>query len=472
MNVYRLTEAERKTYHRYAGIALPRHTSYPIVPAWTAEYGPADLRADLHRSSRESRPLSLYVHVPFCARLCYFCTCNREVVPEARRIAQDPGNAFLDALEIETDRFGDIVGPGEVRQIHLGGGTPTFLRPDQLRRLWVALRHHFWVSGDAEMAVELDPRATTLGHLETLRELGFNRASLGVQDFAAPVQRAVNRLQPFEQVEHLVDQCRSLGFQSINFDLIYGLPFQTRETMADTLEKTIALGPDRVAFYRLAVIPELFRWQNVFRHADLPSADLTLDLNLLAINRFQEAGYEFVGLDHFARPTEALARARRAGSLRRTFQGMTTGQGLDILGLGPSAVSQLDDAYAQNRKGNAAGWQQAVAHDLATERGVRLTEDDRLRRELLQHLYGYGVIDKRALEERFGITFDAYFADELQRLQELVGEGLVVVEADAVRLAAPLGRLLVRVVAAVFDRYLPPDAFREGLARHQSSRVG
>jgi oxygen-independent coproporphyrinogen-3 oxidase len=242
--------------------------------------------------------------------------------------------------------------------------------------------------------------------------------------------------------------------------------------MADTLEKAVALGPDRIAFYRLAVIPELFRWQNVFRHADLPSADLTLDLNLLAINRFQEAGYEFVGLDHFARPTEALARARRTGSLRRTFQGMTTGKGLDVLGLGPSAVSQLDDAYAQNRKGSAAGWQQAVARDLATERGVRLSADDRLRRELLQQLYGYGMVNKRVLEERFGITFDAYFADELRRLQELVGEGLVVVEAGTVRLAAPLGRLLVRVVAAVFDRYLPPDAFREGLAPHQSSRVG
>jgi oxygen-independent coproporphyrinogen-3 oxidase len=321
------------------------------------------------------------------------------------------------------------------------------------------------------MAIELDPRVTTLDHLETLRALGFNRVSIGIQDFAPEVQRAVNRVQSFGQVRQFVGWCRAFQFASINFDLIYGLPFQTPQTMADTLEKTVAMAPDRIAFYRLAVIPEIFRWQNVFRRHDLPAGDLTLELNLLAINRFLAAGYEFIGLDHFAKPGEALARARQEGTLRRTFQGMTTGKGLDVLGLGPSAISQLDDAYAQNVK-LRADWARALEGGLATERGLTLTADDRLRRELLQQLYCYGVIEKRALEAQFGVIFDDYFADELYRLGELTQEGLVVADAEAIRLTEPLGRLLVRVVAAVFDRYLPAGAFREGLPTEMASKVG
>jgi oxygen-independent coproporphyrinogen-3 oxidase len=471
MSAYRLTPAERQTYRRYASLALPRHTSYPIASAWTPAYGPRQLRDDLLRSAQQRRPLSLYIHVPYCERLCWYCACTKEIVPLAQRRRRDPSGPFLQALEAEANRFAALVGPGEVRQVHLGGGSPTFLSPDQLRRLWQVLTGRFALSRDGEAAIEVDPRITTFEHLQTLRGLGFNRISLGVQDFDPGVQRAVNRIQPFEQVERLVGWCRSLGFASVNFDLIYGLPFQTLDTLADTLDKTVALGPDRIAFYRLAVIPEMFRWQNVFRDTDLPSGDLTLDLNLLAINRFLRAGYEFIGLDHFARPEEALAQSRRDGQLRRTFQGMTTGRGLDVLGLGPSAISLLDDAFAQNRKASA-DWHQALARDFATERGLHLSADDRLRRELMQELYCHGLIDKRLLEDRFGIAFDEYFADELGRLHELTEAGLLVVEPDLIRLSAPLGRLLVRVIAAVFDKYLPPAAFREGLSAHLSSRVG
>jgi oxygen-independent coproporphyrinogen-3 oxidase len=285
------------------------------------------------------------------------------------------------------------------------------------------------------------------------------------------VQQAVNRVQSFELIQRVVGWCRELRFASVNFDLIYALPFQTVEGMADTLEKTLSLAPDRIAFYRLAVIPEIFRWQNVFRPADLPSGDLPLELNLLAINRFLAAGYEFIGLDHFARPDEGLAQARRDGTLRRAFQGMTTGKELDVIGLGPSAISQLDGAYAQNHKASAA-WRAAVADGFATERGLRLSDDDRVRREVMQQLYGHGALDRRALEARFGIVFDDYFRDELGRLGPLIDEGLVEIDRDAVRLREPLGRLLVRVVAAVFDPYLPPDAFRTGLAPQLSSKVG
>jgi oxygen-independent coproporphyrinogen-3 oxidase len=471
MTNYHLSEAERRTYRRYASLALPRHTSYPIAPIWRADYTPADFRDDLGRSAEQGRPLSLYVHVPFCERLCYYCACTKEIVPAARRQERDPSERFLHSLDREAGRLADVLGRGEVRQVHLGGGTPTFLAPAQLQRLWNTLAGKFAISWDAEIAVEVDPRVTTREHLQTLRGLGFNRISLGIQDFAPAVQRAVNRLQPYEQVETVVGWCRSLGFASINFDLIYGLPFQTLETMADTLAKTITLAPDRIAFYRLAVIPDIFRWQKVFQRTDLPAGDLPLELNLLAINCFLQAGYEFIGLDHFARPTEALARAGQDGSLRRNFQGMTTGKELDVVGLGPSAISQLDDAFAQNAK-TSGEWEQLTERDFATVVGLRLSPDDHLRRELLQQLYSHGEIDKPRLQDRFGIVFDDYFADEIGRLASLVEDGLVRVDRDAIRLTAPLGRLLVRVVAAVFDRYLPPQAFREGLPVQQASRVG
>jgi oxygen-independent coproporphyrinogen-3 oxidase len=470
MTQYRLTEAERRTYRRYAGLALPRHTSYPTAPTWTTDFTADDLRDELCCSAAERRPLSLYVHVPFCERLCYYCACTKEIIPAARRRQHDPSETFLAGLVREASHFAELL-RAEVHQVHLGGGSPTFLTPVALRRLGDALTGHFTIAPGAEVAIEIDPRITTLAHLETLRDLGFNRVSLGVQDFDPRVQKAVNREQSYELVEQVVGWCRQLGFASINFDLIYALPFQTLDSMADTLAKTVALAPNRIAFYRLAVIPEIFRWQNVFHPADLPSGDLPLELNLLAINHFLAAGYEFIGLDHFAKPDEELAQARRDGSLRRTFQGMTTGRGQDVIGLGPSAISQLDGAFAQNTK-TSADWQSAVSAGFATERGLRLSDDDRLRRDLLQRLYGHATIDRRALEQCFGIDFDAYFADELTRLRELIDQGLATDDGRVVRLMEPLGRLLVRVVAAVFDRYLPQTAFREGLAPELSSRVG
>ncbi|MBI1832619.1 MAG: oxygen-independent coproporphyrinogen III oxidase [Planctomycetes bacterium] len=466
-----LTGAERAIYRRYAGLALPRHTSYPIAPAWRGDYTAGDFRTALSESAQRRRPLSLYVHVPFCERLCYYCACTKEIVPASKKLATDPGRSFLVGLETEAARLGEIVGMSPVDQVHLGGGSPTFLRPEQLRRLWQTLTAHFTIAPNAEIAVEIDPRIPTFEHLSALRELGFNRVSLGIQDFTATVQRAVNRMQSVETVERVVSWCRELGFASINFDLIYGLPFQTLESMGETLEQTIALAPDRIAFYRLAVIPEIFRWQNVFHAEDLPAGDPPLELNLLAIQRFQDAGYEFIGLDHFARPTEALARAWREQSLHRNFQGMTTGKELDVVGLGPSAISQLDSAFAQNHK-MSADWQAALERGLATERGLRLSVDDRLRRELMQQLYGYGIIRKASLEQRFHVAFDSYFAGELDGLRSLIDEGLVEMDDNDIRLTDPLGRLLVRVVAAVFDAYLPAGTFRSGLAEHLSSKVG
>jgi oxygen-independent coproporphyrinogen-3 oxidase len=466
-----LTGPERETYRRYARLALPRHTSYPIAAVWKPDYGPRELAEDLEQARQEDRPLSLYVHVPFCESLCYSCACTKEIVTPKQHRNADPGEALLAGLEREADHFVHAAGAREVRQVHLGGGSPTFLHPEQLDRLGRLLQARFPIAPDAEISAEIDPRITTFEHLETLRRLGFNRLSLGVQDFDQRVQKAVHRVQPFEVVERCVRQARALGFGSINFDLLYGLPFQTIGSMADTLEKTVALAPDRIAFYRLAVLPEMFRWQRAFRPDDLPAGDLPLELNLLAVNRFLAAGYEFIGLDHFARPDEGLARARREGSLRRSFQGMTTGRALDLLGLGPSAITELDRAYSQNAK-TTSGWNQATALGLATERGLRLVTEDRLRREALQQLYCHGVIEGETLGRSFGIDFHEHFRVEQEALARLSEEGLVEIEGGTVRLTEPLGRLLVRVVAAVFDRYLPPDAYRNGLPAQQSSRVG
>jgi oxygen-independent coproporphyrinogen-3 oxidase len=468
---YVLNAQERVTYRRFADLPLPRHTSYPTVPAWTRSYGTNEFRADLTLSADSQQGLSIYVHIPFCERLCYYCACTKEIVPANKRRQADPAEAWLDGVRIETERLGAIVGHRPVQQLHLGGGSPTFLTTDQLRRLCQFLTSHFTVAPTAEIAVEIDPRITSREQLQTLRELGFNRVSLGIQDFDAKVQKVVNRIQPAEVVEQTMHWCRELGFGSINFDLIYGLPMQTLQSLDRTLELTLEMQPDRIAFYRLAVIPEIFKWQNVFTPTDLPPSDLCLDLNLLAINRFLAAGYEFIGLDHFARPDEALTAAREDDSLQRTFQGMTTGKGLDLIGLGPSAISLLDAAYAQNTKSTAA-WQLAVGNDLATERGMRLSTDDRLRRELFQQLYGHGCIKKRRLEAEHGVSFDSYFATELMRLRHLTDAGLVTSDADTICLTSPLGRLLVRVVAAVFDAYLPANAYCEGLPAHLASKVG
>ncbi len=334
------------------------------------------------------------------------------------------------------------------------------------------LHNQFRVAPNAEVSIELDPRVTSIDQLHTLRELGFNRVSLGVQDFDPRVQAAVNRVQPFEQVAEFAGNCRKIGFDSINFDLIYGLPFQTPASMAQTIRKTIAIGPDRVALYRMAVIPELFRWQNVFRPDDLPLIDATCDMFLNAIEAFKSAGYSFIGLDHFAKRDEQLARAQQRGSLRRTFQGMTTGGGLDVLAFGPSAINIFGDAFAQNAK-SLEDWSAAIdAGGLATCRGLNLSHEDLLRRAVIEQLYCYAEIDKRAIEQRFEIHFDDRFADELDRLQSLQDEGLLELLEDHVRVTYPLGRLLLRVVAAVFDAYLPPDALRNGQSPLLASRVG
>lgn len=471
--IYSLDAAQRAIYRRYAGLALPRHTSYPIAPVWSAEYGPEQFREDVAELAASGTDVGLYVHVPFCKSLCYYCACTKEIVPSQHPDRERRVRRWLEGMSREIRHLAAVASQRRwrIRQVHLGGGSPTYLNARQIESLAAELFTPFDIDVQAELAIEIDPRITSFEQLQLLRSLRFNRVSLGVQDFDPVVQRAVNRDQPFEQVERCVRWCRQLGFTSVNFDLIYGLPYQTPATMAATLEKTLSLSPDRVAFYRLAVIPDMFRWQRTFSQTDLPVGEEALELNLLAINMFLEAGYEFIGLDHFAKPGELLSLAARQGTLQRNFQGMTTGKELPIIGLGPSAISQLPRSYAQNAK-TTEDWTSRVATDFATVRGLRLSDDDVLRREVLQQLYGYGRIDRQAIEERFGIEFASYFARETPALEHLADEGVVEITPESISLTMPLGRLLARVVGSVFDRYLPADAWSRGLPTQAASKVG
>lgn len=467
---FSLSPSERNIYRRYGGLALPRHTSYPVAPAWKPDFGVEPYIKHLQILKTEKRPFSLYIHVPFCRQLCFYCGCNKEIYPDERRQKNDPTALYIEAMLSEITRIAPYLQDNLIHQIHFGGGTPTFLKPEDIQTLMRSIRQHFAISPQAEIAMEIDPRVTTLDHLHTLKEFGFNRLSLGVQDFDERVQKATNRPQSFELVQTLLQQTRELGFPSINFDLIYGLPFQTMSSMQETIAKVIELSPDRIAFYRMALIPDLFRWQRGFKAEDMPREDMTLDFMLYAINTFCDAGYEFIGLDHFAKKGESLAASVSNKTLRRNFQGMTTLHGLDIIGLGPSAVSQLSHCYSQNIKERKA-WQQQALQDFTVNKGIELTHEDKIVQELIESLYCYGTIDKLAWEKQWGLKFDEYFKKEIQRLPTLVDDGLLTMNSESLSLTPKLGRLLVRVVASVFDRYLPEDAFKLGSA-DGFSRVG
>lgn len=469
---YALSSAQRETYRRYAGLSLPRHTSYPSVPAWTADYDAITYARDLHLEGEDQNPLSLYVHVPFCQKLCHYCACNKLIVPKDHPKSQTYVTYYLEAFELEMAHVGVALGGRQVlSQLHFGGGTPTYLTPDEIAHLMGVIDRHFVVATEAEISIELDPRVTSKAHLVALRKLGFNRLSLGVQDFDEKVQHAINRIQPYDTVAAFVADCREIGDWQLNFDLIYGLPFQSIDSMRATLEKVVGLAPERIAFYRLALIPEIFKWQRTFTRADMPSGELPLDLNLLAINYFRAAGYDFIGLDHFARPDDMLAKAQRDGTIRRNFQGMTTGGDVSVIGIGPSAISGLSSSYAQNEP-DLHKWQKRVQDGLPTTLGIRLTADDKIRRHVLQQIYCARRVDKALFAQATGHPFDAYFTREEPALRELCDQKIIEISKDGFVLTKPLGELLVRVVGAVFDAHLPADAYKSGLAKTSASKVG
>lgn len=436
---------------RYAGRG-PRYTSYPPATAWTDQVDQnllIDALADL-RKKPAGTPTSVYVHLPFCPSQCWFCACNVLITP--RTDLQDP---YLDAVEKELALLSKHLPQGNpVVQLHWGGGSPSFLTPTQMRRLMMLLRRTFEFDPASEIALEVDPRVTSDDHLATLRELGFNRLSMGVQDVDDEVQEAIHRHQSLELTSKFVDRCRAHGFTSLNVDLIYGLPAQTEKSFEHTLQSVMDIGPDRVALYSYAHVPWLKPSQRRIDEARIPGPELRFSLFRMALDRFGAAGYLDIGLDHFARPDDELAKARIDGTLHRNFMGYTTRSGAELIGVGLSSIGQVAGRFIQNEKKLKSYYQMIEEGRLPVTRGYLMTPDDLIRQELIQNLMCQGSIDKRALESKFGIEFDSYFAESLQKLAPYAGDGLVDLGKDAVTPTA-LGRVLVRVLAMAFDAHLP-----------------
>jgi len=428
----------------------PRYTSYPTAPVWSERYGAEQLRGDLARLAPGSE-ISLYAHVPFCASLCHFCACNRVIT---RR--PEPAARWLDAIRREIDLVrGALRGAPRVVQRHWGGGTPTHLTPEQIRTLHDALDDAFPRAPDAEVSIEVDPRVTSEAHVETLRACGFTRLSLGVQDFDPRVQAAIHRVQGVELTAALVERARRAGFASVGFDLIYGLPFQGVASIERTLDHVIAIAPDRIALYGYAHVTWVAKQQRGFERHDLPSPGERLRIQLAAIRRLLAAGYEPVGMDHYARRDDELARAARARRLRRNFMGYTTRPGLDLLALGPSAISELATAFAQSHR-ELEPWHEALRGGrLATLRGHALSEEDRVRQWVIAEIMCHQGVSAAAFRERFGADFATRFAAERAALAPLADEGLVELDGDGGLRLTALGHLAARPVAMVFDAYLP-----------------
>ncbi|MEO8159782.1 MAG: oxygen-independent coproporphyrinogen III oxidase [Arenimonas sp.] len=431
----------------------PRYTSYPTSPHFAPDFGATQLR-DVARISNEEpipRALSLYAHIPFCFSPCFYCGCNRVISRDKSR-----GEAYLARLVREIAMVAPLFDRDrEVMQLHLGGGTPNFLAAGQLGELMETFNRHFHFAPVAkrDFSIEIDPRYVGPSDIEALAFMGFNRASLGVQDFDPVVQQAVNRIQSVEETLAVIGACRTHGFRSVNVDLIYGLPAQTQAGFGRTLDTVIAARPDRLAIYGYAHLPKMFKAQRQIPESQMPSAEDKLGLLQLAIERLTAAGYRYIGMDHFALPGDELSIAQEAGSLHRNFMGYTTHADTDLIGVGVSAISHVGDSYSQNPR-DLPGWEAAIdAGRLPTWRGMKLDADDMLRADLIQQLMCHGVIDKCLLESRHGINFDAYFATERARLPALAADGLLVETAQTVR-ATSRGRLLLRIIAACFDRYL------------------
>ncbi|MEO7009621.1 MAG: oxygen-independent coproporphyrinogen III oxidase, partial [Caldimonas sp.] len=406
-------------------------------------------------------PLSVYVHIPFCESVCYYCACNKIVTRHHERSLP-----YLDALEQEIALQVGVLGAGQqAAQLHLGGGTPTFLSDAELERLMAMLRRGFRLIPGAECSIEVDPRTVTEERLTHLRALGFDRLSFGVQDFDADVQRAVHRVQPIEQVTRLFEAARALRFKSLNVDLIHGLPKQTRESFARTVEQVARLRPDRIALYAYAHLPQRFKPQRRIDTLALPSAEQRLGMLSNAISGFLGAGYCYVGMDHFALPDDALAVAKRQGRMHRNFQGYSTQPDCDLIGLGVSAIGKVGATYSQNAKELPDYYDSLSAGELPIARGLALSRNDLVRRAIIMALMCQGRLDFESIELAHLIDFRRMFAPELARLADLAAQGLVELEADGASVT-PLGWYFVRAIAMVFDEHLQSDR-----ARQQYSRV-
>jgi oxygen-independent coproporphyrinogen-3 oxidase len=427
----------------------PRYTSYPTAPYFHTGFTEADWLQELRTSQDAARGLSLYVHIPFCDTLCYYCGCNMVATGD-----YDKAQRYLAILEQEMARVAELTeAQRRVEQLHWGGGTPTYLKPEDIRRLMQAIRRHFHIAPEAEMGCEADPRELTREHLVALRESGFNRLSIGVQDLDERVQQAVNRVQPAALIAEVYGWARELGFASINMDLIVGLPHQSVTSFSRTLDQVLAWAPDRFAVFAYAHVPWMKKHQKLIREADLPDFATRLALQQLIHDRLGAAGYVNIGMDHFAKPEDELVQAQRAKTLWRNFQGYTTHKDCDIYAFGASSISQTRSVYAQNEK-NLKRYQERVASGhLPVERGLRLTREDMLRRDLITRIMCDLELDYADFSATWGIDFTSHFADALTELPPLAADGLVTLTDRGLKVT-DLGRLFLRNIAMCFDAYL------------------
>ncbi|MFI4939196.1 MAG: oxygen-independent coproporphyrinogen III oxidase [Burkholderiales bacterium] len=429
----------------------PRYTSYPTADRFNAGFTEQSYLTYLaQRAERaENPPLSIYIHLPFCESLCYFCACNKIVTQDHSRVTE-----YLRYLDKEITLLTSRIGSDrKTVQLHLGGGTPTFLNHDELRQLMGMLRSHFDFAPDAELGVEIDPRTVGDGTLSTLAELGFNRNSFGVQDFNPEVQQSVNRIQPFDMVEKAVAESRKKNFQSINADLIYGLPKQTLESFSRTLDSLISIAPDRIALYNYAHLPSRFKAQRQIVASDLPSAEERLQIFLMSMRRLLDAGYIYIGLDHFSKPDDELNKARLDKTLHRNFQGYTTRAECDLIGFGVSAISKVGDSYSQSVRTVNAYYKHLDEGQLPVEKGFELDADDLLRRQIIMTLMCSAPLDIDAINKAHNIDFHTYFAREMPLLQEYEDAGLITIDPATIAVTAK-GRFFVRAVGMTFDKYL------------------
>lgn len=440
----------------------PRYTSYPTADRFVEAFGPDDFARNLAaRDLQPAVPLSLYVHIPFCSALCYYCACNKTITQDYSKAQR-----YIEHLIKEIEMVDSMMtGDRRLLQLHFGGGTPTYLKNEDMQRLMDAIGEHFSFSAAGEYSMEVDPRTVDDEKMTMLRESGFNRLSLGVQDFDLDVQTAINRIQPASLVQSVLETGRRLGFESTNFDLIYGLPKQTLAGFARTVEEVIAMRPDRIALYNYAHLPSRFKAQRLISMDDMPSAELKQDIFRMANEYLDAAGYEYIGMDHFALPEDGLANAHRTGRLHRNFQGYSTQPDCDLVAIGASSISRIGSCYSQNLKGVNEYGDRVSQGILPTQRGIELSHDDSLRRAVIMAIMCQGEIDKASFEIGYLIDFDQYFLEELEALKPLAELGYVELEERRV-LVTPIGRRkALRIVGSHFDRYLQQHQSRSRFSK-------
>jgi len=443
-------EFDSKLIQRYDTTG-PRYTSYPTAVQFTSGFTAEDYAAQAELSNQTDRPLSLYFHIPFCDTICFYCACNK-IVTKNRNHAQP----YLDNLYKEIAMQGALFASERtVDQLHWGGGTPTFISPAQMQELMDHTRRHFNLRNDdkGEYSIEVDPREASHDTILLLRKLGFNRISLGVQDFNPQVQQAVNRIQSLAQTKEIMQAARVAGFHSISLDLIYGLPRQTLQSFSETLDTVLELQPDRLSVFNYAHLPELFKTQRQINAEELPDAKTKLAILETCIDKLGSAGYQYIGMDHFARPDDELALAQANGTLYRNFQGYSTHADCDLIGMGITSIGKINDCYSQNVKTLDEYAQLIAAGKLPILRGLVLNDDDKLRREIITQLICHYRLDIAAVEESYGIRFQEYFADSLPALQQMQLDDLLVLDEHQIQVK-PKGCLLIRNICMTFDRYL------------------